>query len=81
LPDDFPADDLSPLLCFRMCQAVLKLNGTLRLLAYANDMNVLEDDIKKSTQYLIDASKKVGLEVNAYKLSIYCYLVTRIQDK
>jgi hypothetical protein len=48
----------------------LKLNGTLQLLAYADDMNLLGDNIdtiNKSTQTLIDASKVVGLEVNVEK--------------
>jgi hypothetical protein len=38
------------------------------------------DTIKKNTETLIDASKKVGLEVNTEKLYISCYLITRMQD-
>jgi hypothetical protein len=41
---------------------------THQLLAYANDVNLLGDNIdtiKKSTETLIDASKKVGVEINA----------------
>jgi hypothetical protein len=37
------------------------------LLAYADDVNLLEDNvdtIKKNTETLIDASKEVGLEIN-----------------
>jgi hypothetical protein len=48
-------------------QAGLKLNGTHQLLAYADDVNLLGDNIdtiNKNTQTLIDASKVVGLEVN-----------------
>jgi hypothetical protein len=48
----------------------LKLNGTHQLLVYANDVNLLGDDIdtiKKNTQTLIDAIKEDGLEVNAEK--------------
>jgi hypothetical protein len=44
----------------------LKLNGIHQLLVYA-DVNLLGDDIdtiKKSTETLIDASKKDVLEVN-----------------
>jgi hypothetical protein len=44
-----------------------KLSGTQHLLFYVYDVNLLADNIdiiKKSTQTLIDASKKVGLEVN-----------------
>jgi hypothetical protein len=48
----------------------LKLNGTHQLLAYADDVNLLGDDIdtiNKNTQTLTDASKEVGLEVNVEK--------------
>jgi hypothetical protein len=45
----------------------LKLNGTPQLLAYANDVNLLRDSldtIKKNTETLVDASRKVCLEIN-----------------
>jgi hypothetical protein len=46
----------------------LKLNGTHQLLAYADDENLLGDNIdtmnKKRTETLIGTSKEVGLEVN-----------------
>jgi hypothetical protein len=45
----------------------LKLNGTHQLLAYADDVNLLGDNIdtiKKNTGTLIDAGKEVGLEMN-----------------
>jgi hypothetical protein len=48
----------------------LKLNGTQHLLLYANDLNLLGDNIdtiKKNTETLIDASKEVDLEVNTEK--------------
>jgi hypothetical protein len=48
----------------------LKLNGTHQLLAYADDVNLLGDNvdtIKKNTETLIDASKEVCLEINAEK--------------
>jgi hypothetical protein len=48
----------------------LKLNGTHQLLAYADDVNLLGDNIdtnNKNTQTVIDASKEVGLEVNVEK--------------
>jgi hypothetical protein len=48
----------------------LKLNGTHQLLAYADDVNLLGDNIdtiQKSTEILIDASKEVGLEINVEK--------------
>jgi hypothetical protein len=48
-------------------QVALKLNGTYQLLAYANDVNLLGDNIEttnKTTETLSDASKEVGLEAN-----------------
>jgi hypothetical protein len=48
----------------------LKLNGTHQLLAYADDVNLLGnnvDTVKENTEKLIDASKEVGLEINAEK--------------
>jgi hypothetical protein len=48
----------------------LKLNGTYELLAYADDVNLLEDNtdtIKKNTETLIVASKEIGVEVNVEK--------------
>jgi hypothetical protein len=73
-------DTLSPLLfnfaleyAIRKVQenrAGLKLNGTHKLLAYADDVNLLGDNIdtvNKNTETLIDASKMVGLEVNVEK--------------
>jgi hypothetical protein len=44
-------------------QGGLKLNGTHQLLAYADDVNLLGDNIdsiKKNTETLISASKEVG---------------------
>jgi hypothetical protein len=46
------------------------LNGTHHLLAYADDVNLLGDNIdalKKNTETLIDASKEVCLEINVEK--------------
>jgi hypothetical protein len=51
-------------------QKGLKLNGTHQLLAYADDFNVVGeniDTIKKNNEALLDASKEVSLEVNSEK--------------
>jgi hypothetical protein len=45
----------------------LKLNGTHQQLVYGDGMNLLGDNIKENTETFIDASKEVGLEVNAEK--------------
>jgi hypothetical protein len=48
----------------------LKLNGTHQLLAYADNANLLGDNIdtvKKNAETLIDASKEGGLELNVVK--------------
>jgi hypothetical protein len=84
-------DALSPLLFnfaleyairkFQEKQAGLKLTGTHQLLAYADDVNLLGDNIdtiNKNTETLIDASKEVGLEVNVEKTKYM--LVSRDQN-
>jgi hypothetical protein len=51
-------------------QVVLKLNWTHQLLVYADDVNLLGDDIetiKKDTQTVIDASKEVSLQRDTEK--------------
>jgi hypothetical protein len=85
LSDSFPIqnglkqeDALSPLIFnFVLEYAIRKSgktsrdwSGTLQLLAYADGMNLLGDNvniIKKNTETLINASKEVGLELNIEK--------------
>jgi retron-type reverse transcriptase len=60
-------------------QVGLKLSMTHQLLAYADDVNLLKDNIhtiKKNTETFIDASKEAGLEVNTEKtkyMSVSCH--------
>jgi hypothetical protein len=57
------------------------LSGTHQLLAYADDVNLLEDNIdtiNKNTQNLIDPSKEVSLEVFVGKIKYL--LVSRDQN-
>jgi hypothetical protein len=64
-------------------QVGLKLNGTHQLLAYAEDVNLLGDNIHtttKNTETLFDNSKEVGIEVNAEK-TVCCCHITRMQGK
>jgi hypothetical protein len=54
-------------------QVGLKLNGTHQLLVYANDVNLLGDNMdttKKNMKTVIDTSKTVGLKVNKRKMNV-----------
>jgi hypothetical protein len=64
-------------------QEGLKLNGTHQLLAYADDVNILGeniDTIQKNTGALLDSGKEVGLEVNS-KETKYMLMSRKKQDK
>ena len=61
-------------------QGGLKLNGTHQLLAYADDVNILEGSIhtvKENAESLVVATKEIGLEVNADKTK---YMVMSLEQ-
>jgi hypothetical protein len=62
-------------------QVGLKLNRTQQLLAFTDDVNLLEDNIdtiNKITETLIDISKEVGLDINVERTK--CMLLSHHQN-
>jgi hypothetical protein len=62
-------------------QVGLKLNGAHQLLSYADDVNLLGDNIdtlEKNTETLIDAGREVGLEIIVEKTKYM--LLSRYQN-
>jgi len=61
-----------------------KLNGTLQLLVYVDDVNILGGNVhtmKKNAEMLVVATMETGLEVNADKINTWSYLEIRMQDE
>ena len=58
----------------------LELNGKYQLFVYADDVNMLGENlqiVRKTTEILIKASKDIGLEVNSEKTK---YMITSRQQ-
>jgi hypothetical protein len=56
----------------------LKLNGTRQLLAYADDVNILEGSVhtvRENAEALLVTTKEIGLEINTDKTK--CMVMSR----
>ena len=59
---------------YRKPTSGLDMNGTHQILAYADDVNVMGDDIRtieNNADVLLNACKNIDLAVNASKLSTW----------
>jgi hypothetical protein len=64
-------------------QKRLEFKGKHRLLFYADVANIFLENInviKKHIEALLEASRKIGLELNTEKNSTWIFLVTGMQD-
>ena len=62
----------------------LKLNGTYQVLAYADDVNILEGSIcnlNENAEPLLAATREIGLEVSADKTNTWSCLEIRMQNE
>jgi len=62
----------------------LKFNGTHQLLFCVDDVNLLDDStitVQENTETLVEASRNIGLEVNAEKIKHMILFLIRLRTK